>query len=106
MVNVPRNKLAFPQSMSTMLRYTDKINMGLIGATTNAKDDWGVGGSATRGRRQAVAGAGRANTIDAPTFDSMSKRDCSGVCHHRRSANSSCSTEGGGFARLQSIAQL
>ena len=35
MVNVPRNKLAFPQSMSTMLRYTDKINMGLIGATTN-----------------------------------------------------------------------
>lgn len=35
MVSVPRNKLAFPQSMSTMLRYVEKINMGSIGATGN-----------------------------------------------------------------------
>ena len=34
-VNVPRNKLAFPQSISTKLRYVEKINMGSIGASSN-----------------------------------------------------------------------
>lgn len=33
-VRVPRNKLAFPQSITTKLRYTEKINMGSIGATS------------------------------------------------------------------------
>lgn len=33
-VRVPRNKLAFPQSISTKLRYTEKINMGSVGAAT------------------------------------------------------------------------
>ena len=38
-VRVPRNKLMFPQSISTKLRYTTKINMGSIGAVGNVKQN-------------------------------------------------------------------